>query len=247
MVIVAVLVITGGGWAAWAHYHHRAVKNTLGESKSNDQAPAAVNPAVQPSYDIDTPTSLTVIINKQRALPTGYVPANLVVPKVALRLNSSAEQMHLRLEASIALEKMFAAAKLDGISMILSSGYRSAVYQQQLYSGYVSKNGQAEADKSSARPNHSEHQTGLAADIGEVDHKCDLEACFADTPSGRWLAAHAQEYGFIIRYQANTTAITGYEYEPWHVRYLGIELATAVKNSGKTLEEYFNLPPAPDY
>ena len=100
-----------------------------------------------------------------------------------------------------------------------------------------------EADQQSARPGYSEHQTGFAADVGPVSQNCALQQCFGDTPEGKWLAANAYKYGFIIRYAADDQDITGYEAEPWHIRYVGTELSTQMHTTGiKTLEQFFNVP-----
>jgi D-alanyl-D-alanine carboxypeptidase len=173
--------------------------------------------------------SLTVVVNKKHKLPSTYAPT----------LGPSSR---LRTEAETAFNSMLSAAKSSGApSMKYVSGYRSYSKQEQLYNGYVASDGRAAADTYSARPGFSEHQTGLAVDIGEGSG-CDLETCFENTASGKWAAANAYKYGFIVRYQKGKDAITGYQYEPWHLRYLGISEATAVYNSGKTLEEYYGIP-----
>ena len=130
---------------------------------------------------------------------------------------------------------MCAAAYEDGVSLWPISTYRSYDYQEGLYNRYVERDGQEEADRYSARPGHSEHQTGLAIDLNSLDYS------FADTAEGRWIAAHCHEYGFILRYPQNKEAETGYRYEPWHVRYLGVGTATAVAQSGLCLEEYLGI------
>ena len=128
------------------------------------------------------------------------------------------------------------------------STYRSYSRQVDVYNGWVSSLGQEGADLTSAQPGYSEHQTGWAMDLGAVPAQCDLDQCFAQTSQGAWLAAHSWEYGFIIRYPDGYTPITGYEYEPWHVRYVGLALAAEMHNTGvMTLEEMFDLPAAPDY
>ena len=106
--------------------------------------------------------------------------------------------------------------------------------QVSTYNGYVSQYGQAQADTFSARPGHSEHQTGLAVDLGNSNNSCALEICFGDTAGGLWLAANAADYGFIVRYPQGKEADTGYQYEPWHLRFLGVDTAKAVVASGKT-------------
>ena len=124
--------------------------------------------------------------------------------------------------------------KRQGYDLPTLSAYRSYDYQAGLYNDYVARDGKEAADRYSAQPGKSEHQTGLAFDIGQLDDS------FGETPAGKWLAQHAHEYGFIIRYPKGKEHITGYMYEPWHVRYLGIDTATSVYQSGLTLEEYLN-------
>ena len=106
----------------------------------------------------------------------------------------------------------------------------------------MARDGQALADTYSARPGHSEHQTGLAVDVGAISNpSCDLETCFGETIEGKWVAANAQNYGFIIRYPNGKDAITGYQYEPWHLRYVGIDAAVAIYNSGLTMDQYYGI------
>lgn len=197
-------------------------------------------------YSLSDPVSLWVIVNKQRALPSNYTPGDLRQPNVPVRSSGSSEML-AREAAASALESLTAGAKQAGISLMLVSGYRSYGLQQAVYNGNVAREGQANADKTSARPGHSEHQTGLAIDVGNVDGTCQLDACFGSTPAGQWVAAHAHEYGFVIRYPEGKQAIVGYEYEPWHLRFAGTELANETKKSGQTLEEFFGLPAAPNY
>jgi D-alanyl-D-alanine carboxypeptidase len=199
-------------------------------------------------YSLSDPDSLWVIVNKRRPLTDGYAPADLMVPNVKLRLSSGADEMHMRREAGVALEQLVAGAKQQSFDLMLVSGYRSQVTQTQVYNSYVKQSGQAMADRESARPRHSEHQTGWAADLGRTDRKCELETCFGTTAEGEWLAAHAYEYGFVLRYAQDTESITGYQYEPWHFRYVGKTLAAeAHKTGSKTLEDFFNLSAAPSY
>lgn len=193
-------------------------------------------------YPIDTAASLWAVVNKGRSLPSGYVPANLVAPNVPLRLASSSPEMRLRAEAATAMEAMFAAAKRNGLGLMLTSGYRSYSNQAATYAGFVKSYGVVQADTFSARPGHSEHQSGLAADIEPVGRTCELDQCFANTPEGKWLAANSYKYGFIIRYYKGSDALTGYEYEPWHIRFVGTELAARLRQSGQTLEQFFRLP-----
>lgn len=175
-----------------------------------------VTPYVAPVEPEITYIKGILIANKTYALPSTYNPG---VDPVA---NS-------------ALQEMFAAAKNDGLNLFVRSGFRSYSTQKSLYNNYVARDGKAAADRYSARPGHSEHQTGLGFDINKAD------SSFEGTPEAIWLAANCHKYGFIIRYPAGKESITGYIYEPWHVRYLGVETATAVYNSGLCLEEYLGI------
>ncbi|MCU1523284.1 MAG: hypothetical protein JWO18_178 [Microbacteriaceae bacterium] len=194
---------------------------------------------------IDDPTSIWVVENKLRPLnPPTYVPPDLVETPVA-HLNPPT----LRKEAADAMVAMFAAAKAEGAGgMQLQSAYRSYAVQVKVYNGYVGSLGRARADAQSARPGFSEHQTGLAADISALPLTCALAACFGQTPQGMWLAANAYRFGFLLRYPADKTPVTGFIYEPWHFRYIGVPLATEMHDTGvTTLEEFFGLPAAPEY
>jgi D-alanyl-D-alanine carboxypeptidase len=199
-------------------------------------------------YSVSEPGSPWWIVNKKRALPDGYVPPDLGVPNVRLRLNANQEQMQFSQSTTTDLEAMFAAAAAEGISLVFGSGYRSFALQAQFYNSYVAQDGREAADRYSARPGTSEHQTGLSFDVTAANGACHLEICFAETPEGQWIAKRAYEYGFIIRYPDSKENITGYQYEPWHLRWVGKELAVEMKNTGvTTLEEFFGLPAAPDY
>lgn len=188
------------------------------------------------------PASIWIVVNKQHPLSKqSYAPNDLVIPAVPLRVPGN-ESMQLRKATAGAVESLFAAARAASINLMVASGYRSYDYQVNLYGGYVSSIGQVNADKQSARPGYSEHQTGQAVDIEPTSKKCELEQCFGDTPEGIWVLANAYKYGFIVRYTATDVAITGYESEPWHYRYVGVELATEMHSTGvPTLEQYFGI------
>lgn len=194
-------------------------------------------------YLIDKPGSPWWIVNRERPLPKGYEPSELIVPDVRLRLSPSNEQMKLEQKTAAAVEKMFTAAKTDNIELMLSSGYRSEALQRQFYNSYVQQDGQEAADRYSARPGTSEHQTGMAADVMAPSGKCALEECFADMPEGKWVTANAHRFGLIIRYPEGKEEVTGYTYEPWHLRYVGTKLAEKLHKENTTMEEFFDLPP----
>lgn len=207
---------------------------------SSDAARAPVQSSKPGS--IDEPTSITVVVNKRRSLASSYVPPDLVVPTW-----SGAAGLPLRAEAARAVEVLAADAAAAGISLRSVSSYRSYARQEVIHNGYVAREGVAGADTHSARPGHSEHQTGLVVDFDD-GAGCSLSTCFANTAGGQWLVANAYRYGFILRYPNGLQHIVGYSYEPWHYRYVGVETATAMHTGGiATLEEYFGLPAAPDY
>ena len=157
-----------------------------------------------------------LIVNKKYGLPSNYNPG----------VNATALS---------AFNTMKAAAKNEGINLFIISGFRSYETQKGLYNNYVKQYGQAATDTFSAKPGHSEHQTGLAFDLNSLDDN------FGETKEGKWLSKNCHKFGFIIRYPKNKQSITGYQYEPWHVRYLGIDIATKVYNSGLCLEEYLGI------
>lgn len=200
--------------------------------------------ASDPSWEAD---SIHVLANRQNPLePIDYAPSDLVYPEVPFYGPESA--MQVRQEAAAALEELFAAGDAQGMHLGLVSAYRSFDYQQQIYSQRHAEVGTEATDLYMSRPGYSEHQTGLAADVISIANPdCMLGECFAATPEGQWVAENAHEHGFVIRYLEGMEHITGYPYEPWHLRYVGVETAQEVYQDGLTLEEYWDQPPAPDY
>lgn len=182
---------------------------------------------------VEQPDSLTVLVNKYRLLPADYAPQ---VESVGASYGSGS----LRPQAAAAFRAMADAARADGISLRSVSAYRSYARQESTYNRWLSQDSQASVDTYSARPGASEHQTGLALDINVAS----LKAHFEDTPAYAWLAEHCAEYGFILRYPQGKEHITGYQFEPWHYRYVGVEVAQVCMDRGLTLEEYFALRPA---
>lgn len=182
-------------------------------------------------FSVNDPNSIWVVVNKKRPLPDNFAPIDL--------------KNSVRAEANAELQSLITAAKTFGFNYKIISGYRSFANQQSTYSSYVQKDGAAKADTYSARAGHSEHQTGWAVDLGTG--QCDLQECFGNIPAGKWLEDHAHEYGFVIRYPKGKDQITGYQYEPWHLRFVGIELARELKIANQTMEEFFDLPAAPSY
>lgn len=182
------------------------------------------------------------IVNKSHPFQDKrFVPNNLVS-------NAVLGSRTMRKDAAAALTKMATAAKADGITLRAVSAYRSYRYQKQLYASYAAKHGAKAADRFSARPGFSEHQTGFATDLGQAPAKCDLQDCFGDTPAGKWLDKNSWKYGFILRFPKDGEDKTGYIYEPWHFRYLGLRAAKAFHESDvDTLEDFFGVSGGLDY
>ena len=212
---------------------------------------AVVTPTPSPTETFDTlahplddATSIWVIVNKMFPLnPKDWVPKDLTY------MSSIPEggDQRMRKEAAAALTKLYKAAAGAGAGFKVSTAYRSYSFQKALYDPRARDRGVAVADRTTARPGFSEHQTGLAVDIYTTD-ACHLQQCFGNTAAGKYVAAHGWEYGFVIRYPQGKESVTGYVWEPWHLRYVGVELSTAMHNSGTlTLEEFFGLPNAANY
>lgn len=184
--------------------------------------------------DINTiykPTSYDFLINKNNKLTNDYIPEDLEI----IDVKYSCKDKYLRKEARINFEKMAKDAKKKGFNIVAVSTYRSYEYQEKLYNNYVVDKGLYYADMASARAGHSEHQTGLAVDIANESLDYDN---FESTKEFYWMKKNAYKYGFILRYPKGKFHITGFKYEPWHYRYVGIDIATYIYNNSLTLEEY---------
>ncbi|MFS0823930.1 D-alanyl-D-alanine carboxypeptidase family protein [Bacillus sp. 1P02SD] len=206
---------------------------TAGEQ--TEVAPDDAKPVIDPN------DPFLLLVNKEvRVLDESYVPQNLSVPNVAFS-TSVAERKQMVKEAADALEQLFAGASNEGITLHAQSGYRSYGTQNMLYDSYVRAHGEEEASTFSAKPGQSEHQTGLAMDVTSDSVDNQLVQEFGETVEGKWVAEHAAEFGFIIRFQQGKEDITGYMYEPWHLRYVGVEHAKYITEHGLTLEEYLGV------
>ena len=186
----------------------------------------------------DNPYDVLVLVNKENALPEDFTPKDLVIPDVRFPFTEDLPKKQMRKVAADALEKMFKAADKEDLELFAQSGFRSFERQQSIFAANVEKNGEEAANKYSARPGESEHQSGLTMDVTNADVGFDLIIEFGETPEGKWLKKHASEYGFIIRYPQGKEDITGYQYEPWHLRYVGKKAAKEIMEKGITLEEY---------
>lgn len=182
-----------------------------------------------------------LLVDKRRGLPAGYRPRDLVLPRVTFLGGVPDERRRLRRPAARALERLFAAARRDGVPLAGVSAFRSYSSQRELFAGYASERGVENASHVSARAGHSEHQTGLAIDVSGADGRCAASRCFGTTRAARWLAAHAAEQGFVIRYPRGRERVTGYAYEPWHLRWVGAALAREIVGGGRTLDQLLGV------
>ncbi len=189
----------------------------------------------------DTDT-YTLLVNKEYLLSSKYIPY-MVEPDVEIYHKGINERRYLQPIAATALEEMFAAAELDGYHLVLRCGFRSYKLQKSIYSWNLKTYGYYEVTRYHALPGTSEHQTGLAVDLccEATDYKNNYD--ILKTPEYAWLLENAHLYGWILRYPEDKTEITGYNFEPWHFRYVGIELATYLKEQDLVLEEYYGALP----
>lgn len=214
-------------------------KKTNGENYLENSKKEGVTENDEGELIVDDAAALDVICNKVRKLPSDYAPTDLVKITDFPTVLENPEVNQIRKVAYDSLVELVAACKEEtGIQLYGRSGYRSYNTQVALYNGYVANHGKEAADKFSARPGASEHQTGLAIDVTSKNMNYQLDTNFIDFEEGKWLADNAYKYGFIIRFPEGQESITGYIYEPWHIRYLGKELAKEVFDSELTFEEY---------
>ncbi len=243
----------------FSNAYHKVIKDVMGVSGSSNFYPERFQRyinyhAEKPSYSIqdiifrvnlgldypfyentttiENPYELLVLVNKYNILPKDFTQYNLVTMKKEHTSNDGKQY----LLAGVAYEKyveMWEAAKKEGLSMRVVSAYRTEGFQRSLYNSRVRTTGKVNADNYTARPGSSEHQTGLAVDISST------KGTFQYTPEFRWLQQHAHEYGYILRYPKGKEWITGYSYEPWHYRYVGVDAAKIIYEEGITFEEYY--------
>ena len=216
------------------------IKSTT--STTNKPTTKKTTPTTTTTKKVDTTVSNTqglkiidgiLIVNKSYPLPKDYVPTNTYKNATGLNYCTTC----IDKEAYEKYKEMKADATALGLNIWIQSGYRSYNLQESLYNKYVNRDGKVAADTYSARPGHSEHQTGLAFDLNSISDE------FQYTDEGKWVNNNCYKYGYILRYPKGKENITGYKYESWHLRYVGEDLATKLYNNGDwiTLEEYFNL------
>ncbi len=246
---------------AWQHFPGRnniqLSSGTLdgsGEYYNNNKNPGDNN-MEEENYSTNTPlikvntdpASYTVLVNRDYPMPEDYVPEDLVIPDVGYSYNGIYEKSYMREAAAKALEKMFAEAwKKKKYKLKVVSAYRSYERQNAIYQNNINTRGEEDTNKVSAQPGCSEHQTGLAIDVSSDTVNCTIEKSFASCPEGKWLARNCHNFGFIIRYPQGKSDITGYSYEPWHIRYVGVNLAKYIHKKKLTLEEYYQTTTVDD-
>ena len=185
----------------------------------------------------DKENGLFFLVNKENAIDQNYVPEDLE-PIKYFASDRNANSRYMRAEAAEHFHQLVEAAAEEGVDIVMTTAYRSYEFQEILWNYNVGQKGEEEANKTSARPGESEHQTGLAVDLStsEIDYRNSYD--FEDTAAGRWVAENEHRFGFILRFPEGKTDITGYSYEPWHLRYVGATAAADIYERNLTLEEY---------
>ncbi|MEH7458153.1 M15 family metallopeptidase [Bacillus sp. JJ1127] len=233
VVVVVVIVVAGMNYKMYKDKQAQEVNASVAFPKEQE----TITKMEGDIAVVNNPDSILVLVNKNRRLPDRYKPQDLVIPKVRYSNEGDQEKKKMRKEAAVALEKMFQQGDQERIFLFAVSGFRSFDRQKALNTMYKIQDGEAKTAMSSAVPGTSEHQTGLAMDITSQSAKFQLESIFGDTKEGKWLAQNAHKFGFVIRYTKEKESITGYRYEPWHVRYVGNPQATYLYENQLTLEE----------
>ncbi|QGQ18444.1 D-alanyl-D-alanine carboxypeptidase family protein [Cellulomonas sp. JZ18] len=252
-VLVSLVVLAAVVGLAWPRIHGVLSVGTALERTQEPRpwsaavaAPVLPSPTATPTPTFDLtrhsttdPASPWVVVNKQHPLPAEHVPPDLV----------EVEGVPVRQVAAADVAAMLAAARAEGVALELRSGYRSYAEQAAARDAVEARRGFAHAERYSARPGHSEHQTGLAVDVDSGSTpSCNLQTCFATTPEGVWVAQRAAEFGLVVRYTEQNTAVTGYAPEGWHLRWVGRDLTAWMTANGVTsLEEALGVTGGPEY
>ena len=195
-----------------------------------------INAILKPVDEGNAKTQEVMLVNKSFSLSKNYIPKNLIEPNITYIESVEGEEKLLQKEAAFAIEKLFYQAKMENIKLYATSGYRSYELQKKIYNNKVKSQGKIMAEKYVARPGESEHQTGLAIDITN-----EMRNFTGDTKEANWLESNSYKFGFIVRYPEKKEYITGYSYEPWHLRYVGLEIAKEIHEREMVLEEYLNI------
>lgn len=223
-----------------------------GGSDDRDKGAAGTNPdsGEQPGHDRADYTEVTleqhkdamekgflILINKQSPVDESYKPDDLT-PIRYFAKDRGESGRYMRKEAADSFHKLVEAAAEEGLKIVMTTAYRSYGFQKTLWNNYVANEGEAAASRFSARPGQSEHQSGLAVDVSSPSVDYALTDRFGKTKEGIWIAENAHNFGFIIRFPEGKEDVTGYLYEPWHIRYVGEPIAVEIYTKSLTLEEY---------
>ncbi|MDD6255519.1 MAG: M15 family metallopeptidase [Eubacteriales bacterium] len=231
IVMIAILLFAGCG----SENRYESVGSQQAGSAENDRR----SESAQKALDQDVSDGYLILVNKDQAnhLSASYEPSDLERVKYVAEDRSPAG-WSMRHKAAEQFNLMSEDAAKEGLDVVVTTAYRSYDFQTQLFNSYVAQKGEEAANKTSARPGESEHQTGLAADLSTSEINYANSSAFGDTKAGKWVAENCWKYGFIIRFPEGMDSITGYSYEPWHIRYVGDTAAKEIHDSGITLEEY---------
>jgi len=232
--IVLVLLILALSAVIFVGLNFSAIKGLLGKDDAQQTIDDA---AAQKSRQEAAQQGLLILVNKQHPVDQDYKPDDLTAMKYYI-VGREASGRFMREPAVAAFNQLVEAAALEGIELKMTTAYRSYDYQKIIFDNYLNQYGEEEANRFSAKPGQSEHQSGLAVDVSSSSVEYELLDTYGDTPEGKWLIAHAHEFGFILRYPEGKEGVTGYLYEPWHLRYVGLFVAKEIYEQGTTLEEY---------
>ncbi len=197
------------------------------------------------NFDVENPSliqdvnSIFVLANKANYFPPDFEPINLITPQT--NHAGGPDRRSMRRVAANALDTLTTEAKESGYDIQTVSAYRTIAYQEVLFNNYAASDGEEAANRYSSKPGHSEHHTGLCVDVSSPSVSFGLDQSYGTTPEGMWLEENAHRYGFVIRYPKGKEDLTGYTYEPWHIRYLGVPLATYLKENDLCYEEFLAL------
>lgn len=250
LTVTAVVGVLGAATGLWGVLASGEAARFQGQTEAVPWDQAIVVPTIAPrptpiaTFDLerhstDDPASPWVIVNKQHPIAEEYEPDDVV----------DVDGVRLRAVVEPDLRAMIGAARAAGAELVVRSGYRSFAEQAAARASVEARRGFAHAERYSARPGFSEHETGLAVDLDSgTEPGCNLQTCFTRTVEGTWLAEHAWEFGFVVRYTEQNTAVTGYSPEGWHLRWVGRELTAHLHEKGITsLEEAFGVPGGAEY
>lgn len=223
-------------------------------SEAESAAPAEEEPAEEPAEEpepeppslndegeVEDPGAVDALVNREYHLPSDYEPEDLIQADIRYASPGDNQKNLIREPAAAPLEQLFTDAESAGHELYAVSGYRSYDRQDVIFTQNAERDGEEQANTYSAKPGESEHQSGLAMDVSSESIGNQLSTEFGETPEGQWVAENAHTYGFIVRYPEDKTDITGYQYEPWHLRYVGTELSEEIYKEEVTLEEYYGL------